>query len=80
MRVQCNYQFYAGAPIISPGGYPIGSLCIIDNNPRYDFGIYLFTYFCVILLSLFVVVGFFYFILYFLYRSGKTKTIGSFGI
>jgi len=29
-----NIRFYAGQPLISPEGAPIGAFCIIDNQPR----------------------------------------------
>lgn len=29
-----NVIFYAGVPLISPKGFPLGTLCVIDNEPR----------------------------------------------
>ena len=29
-----NIRFYSGFPVRSPGGHPIGTLCVIDRRPR----------------------------------------------
>ncbi|KAL2796621.1 hypothetical protein BJX66DRAFT_335867 [Aspergillus keveii] len=33
-----HMRFYAAVPVRSPGGYVLGSYCIIDDKPRSDFG------------------------------------------
>jgi GAF domain-containing protein len=29
-----NVRFYAGAPLIAPEGFAIGTVCVLDNRPR----------------------------------------------
>lgn len=34
---ELGLRFYAGVPLLSPQGQPLGALCVLDQRPRHDF-------------------------------------------
>ncbi|MFQ4140076.1 PAS domain S-box protein [Nodosilinea sp. PGN35] len=38
VQAEAGLRFYAGAPLISQGGFILGTLCLLDTQPRDEFG------------------------------------------